>query len=756
MMWNVEDKISSELKLIKFIEENHNIEADVAKVALERYKKIGVYPIDYILSNNLISEDEIVNLLADKLNYIKSDLSKVSKTNDLNNLIKPEFSSYHTLLILNSDDYNLTISIFNPFEEKVLEELRTLTKKNIIITLSSRKNLLDKINEIYFSNNKALIRLNDSSQFIASSDNSQSIANKDSVDPILSSEKRLIKFLESSNILNPSVISFLEEKSRELNKSYLELFNEDSLVNILSDLLGFPIADLSNIQIDKNLIKTIPSDFVIKNICLPINLNKKILNIAIFNPFQSETIINLEKLTGYSVKTLLSTKHQIYLAISSNYVDNINSFNANEYDLGDILINEKEENDTQITLKEEKTSENLLEISHDDAPVVKMVNLVISKAIKDKASDIHVEPSESSVIIRNRVDGVLTEVLRFQKYIQNAFISRIKILSKLDITEKRIPQDGKIKLNFEGIDIDIRVSTLPTNFGETIVMRILDTSGIKKLTLEMLGFSKKNRDIIETAINEPQGMILVTGPTGSGKSSTLYSFLKAINSPDINIITVEDPIEYTIEGISQVSVNVKAGLTFANALRAILRQDPDVVLIGEIRDPETAQISFNAAMTGHLVLSTLHTNDAVSAVTRLVDLKIPSYMIASSILIIIAQRLVRKNCQSCLEDYTPDPELISKVGLDTWNINYKKGKGCHLCKNTGYKGRLGIYEIVHADIDIKKIIRSTFSEDDIYDNLNKKSFKYMKDDVIDKIKQGFTTLEESTRILGIFHAGSEI
>ncbi|MFN4152225.1 MAG: GspE/PulE family protein, partial [Candidatus Sericytochromatia bacterium] len=415
------------------------------------------------------------------------------------------------------------------FEETALEELRALTKKNIIITLASRKNLLDKINEIYFSNNKALIRLNDSSQFIANTDSSQSLANKDFIDPIISSEKRLIKFLESSNVLNPSVISFLEEKSKELNKSYLDLFNEESLVHILSDLLGFPIADLSNIEVDKNLLKTIPSEFVIKNICLPINLNKKILNIAIFNPFQSETIINLEKLTGYSVKTLLSTKHEIYLAISSNYTDDINAFNANEYDLGDMVINEKDENDNQITVKEEKTSENLLEISHDDAPVVKMVNLVISKAIKDKASDIHVEPNETSVIIRNRVDGVLTEVLRFQKYIQNAFISRIKILSKLDITEKRIPQDGKIKLNFEGTDIDIRVSTLPTNFGETIVMRILDTSGIKKLTLEMLGFSKANKEVIETAINEPQGMILVTGPTGSGKSSTLYSFLKAIN-----------------------------------------------------------------------------------------------------------------------------------------------------------------------------------------------------------------------------------
>lgn len=746
MMWNIEDKISSELKLVKFIEENYKTQTPLLKESLETYKKIGIYPIDYILNNNVITEEEIVNLLAEKFNYPKTDFSLVEKDSDLNLLIKAEFSSYHTILLLKADDSDVLVSMFNPFDEKGLSELKEITQKNIIISVATRKSLLDKINEIYFSNSKALIRLNDSNQSVVSGDAS---------DPIVSSEKRLIKFLESSNVLTPSVLSFLDQKSKEMNKSYLELFNENSLVEILSDLLGFPIVDLAQLKLDKNLVKVVSLDFVLKNICVPINLNKKVLNIAIFNPFQSETIINLEKLTGYSVKTLLSTKQQIYLAISNNYYEQSESIDMNQYGLDDIVMKEKDSSESEIKLAEEKPSENLLEISHEDAPVVKMVNLVISKAIKDKASDVHIEPNETSVIVRNRVDGVLTEVLKFQKYIQNAFISRIKILSKLDITEKRIPQDGKIKLKFENSDIDIRVSTLPTNFGETIVMRILDTSGIKKLTLDMLGFSKEHRDVIEVSINEPQGMILVTGPTGSGKSSTLYSFLKAINSPDINIITVEDPIEYTIEGISQVPVNVKAGLTFANALRAILRQDPDVVLIGEIRDDETAQIAFNASMTGHLVLSTLHTNDAVSAVTRLVDLNIPTYMIASSILIIIAQRLVRKNCQSCLEDYSPDPALLAKLGLTDFEIKYKKGRGCPLCRNSGYKGRLGVYEIVHVDLDVRRIIRTSFSEDAVYDKLNEKDFKYMKDDALDKVIQGLTTLEEAVRILGMFHAGKE-
>ncbi|MFN8670939.1 MAG: type II/IV secretion system protein [Candidatus Sericytochromatia bacterium] len=739
MTWNLEDKISAELLLLKFIEENTSCK-NLSKEILSEYKKTNIHPIDLIFSKNIISEEELVQVLADKLNYKIIKENEFKFNNKISEKIPSEFLSYHLIFPLNNDDNFLNIAIFNPFEEKALEELKKLVNKEIIINLATKQNLLNKINEFYFSNKKALIQLKNPSEFLIY---------KNYNSEINTYEKRLVKFLESSNVLNINIIEFLIEKSKELNKSLLELLDENSLINILSELLGYPTIDLFKTEIDKNILKLVKFDFANENICFPISLNKKTLNIAIFNPFQFETIIELEKNTGYSVKTFLSTRQQIYLAIIKNY-PNKDSLDINNYGLNNLILEtENTIKENEIKLEEEIKDDNLLEISHDDAPVVKMVNFVISKAIKDKASDIHIEPNEKSVIIRNRVDGILTEVLRFQKYMQNAFTSRIKILSKLDISEKRIPQDGKIKLKFESNNIDIRVSTLPTNFGETIVMRILNSSSIKNISLDKLGFSKDNFNKVKNAIEEPQGIILVTGPTGSGKSSTLYSFIKEINSPSINIVTVEDPIEYTIEGINQVQVNTKAGLTFASSLRAILRQDPDVVLIGEMRDHETAEIGFNASMTGHLVFSTLHTNDAVSSITRLIDLEIPLYMMASSIICIIAQRLVRKNCNNCIETYSPDSELLKKLDLVNENIIFKKGNGCNLCNNTGYKGRLGVYEIIEFDHEIKKILRNNFKEDLFYEHLEKNNFNFIFNDGLNKVKEGLTTLEEIIRVLGL-------
>ncbi len=571
---------------------------------------------------------------------------------------------------------------------------------------------------------------------------------------ISESEFKLLSFLENSQIFNSLKVKTIIEDAKKLNCSPLDLFDQENLINILSELLGFSKANNNLNLIDSELIKLVPSEFALNNICIPLSITKKSLVIAIFNPFQSNTIIDLERITGFSVKTVLATKKDIINAIKVNYpINNEINKSINIFGLDNLVNHEVEDiTETEIKISEGNNNHDLLELSYDDTPVVKMVNFVISQAIKEKSSDIHIEAGQNYLLVRNRVDGVLHEMLHLQKWIQNAFISRIKVISKLDITEKRIPQDGKIKLKYEGKDIDIRVSTLPTNFGESVVLRILNSSDEETLIIDKLGFSSENLASLKTAIHEPHGIILVTGPTGSGKSSTLYSCLKEVNSPERNIITVEDPVEFTMEGVNQVQVNNKAGLNFASALRAILRQDPNIIMIGEIRDPETAEIAFNASMTGHLVLSTLHTNDSVASIARLVDMGIPGFLISSSLLMIIAQRLVRKVCPDCSEEYSPDKDILQKFSITEKNIKYQRGKGCMACKNTGYRGRIGIYEVLNIDEDIKKLIKmDTASEQEIINFLKKKEMKFLLDDALDKIKKGLTTFEEVIRVLGTAH-----
>jgi type IV pilus assembly protein PilB len=567
------------------------------------------------------------------------------------------------------------------------------------------------------------------------------------------SDIRLISFLEDSNVFNASMSRFFLEQSEMLNKSPLDFIDEENIQNILSELLGYTKLDISALNnLDQEVIKLIPSGFAREHICIPVNINKKILGIALFNPFQSEAIIELEKITGYSVKTYLATRKNILNAINTHYSDKSAGVveKLNDIGLNDLLVNENIEifNTEEISLNQEFDIDEHLKMTHDDAPIVKMVNFIISQGIKTGCSDIHIEPTEDYLQVRFRVDGVLNEFIRLQKWLQNALISRIKIIGKLDITEKRIPQDGRIRINFEGKNLDLRVSSLPANYGETIVLRILDQSKMNELSIDNLNLSEENHNKFFKAIKQPQGIILVTGPTGSGKSSTLYSLLMEILSPKINIVTVEDPIEYTVKGINQVNVDVKAGLTFASALRAILRQDPDVIMIGEIRDAETAEIAFHASMTGHLVLSTLHTNNSTATITRLIDLGITPYLIASGLILVVAQRLVRKNCRFCLSEYVPDKIVLEGLKISDENFVFKKGKGCSNCRNTGYKGRIGIYELLEPDQEIRNIIRNSTSEELILNNLKEKKLEFLRDSAINKIKAGLTTPDEVLRIIG--------
>ncbi|WP_457601490.1 GspE/PulE family protein [Hydrogenivirga sp.] len=396
----------------------------------------------------------------------------------------------------------------------------------------------------------------------------------------------------------------------------------------------------------------------------------------------------------------------------------------------------------QIESDEEETHEGLdLLQAQDDSPAVSLVNQVLIKASTVGASDIHFEPYEDEAVVRLRMDGVLHDILKVPVSTYQNVVSRIKVMSNLNVAEKRIPQDGRIRVKIGGKDLDIRVSVVPTVFGERVVMRLLDKTG-SLLTLEQLGLSDEDRLKVERLARKPYGIVLVTGPTGAGKSTTLYAMLLYVKDPKKNIITIEDPVEYQIKGISQIQVNPKVGLTFASGLRSVLRQDPDIIMVGEIRDAETADIAVHAALTGHLVLSTLHTNDAPSAVTRLSDMDIEPFLIASSLEGVIAQRLVRKICDHCRKPYKPDEEELKELGLKDYDGEFYRGAGCDHCLGTGYRGRVGVFEVLELDDELKSLITRTQDSNEIRKLAEKKGYRTMIEDGIEKVKRGITTSSE--------------
>jgi general secretion pathway protein E len=435
---------------------------------------------------------------------------------------------------------------------------------------------------------------------------------------------------------------------------------------------------------------------------------------------------------------VLSTKGEIISAINLSYDLGQNS--------AEQLVQDMEETSgTEIISELEDTADLLDDTS--DAPIIKLVNHIISQSTKARASDIHIEPYQNSFKVRYRVDGILYDLISPPKWIQPALTSRIKVMAKLNIAEKRLPQDGRFEVRIGNQAIDVRVSTLPTSYGERVVMRLLIKSE-KILKLPDLGLSQDRLVQLQDLVRRPNGIILVTGPTGSGKTTSLYATLASINSPDINIITVEDPVEYRLAGISQIQVNSKIGLTFARGLRSIVRQDPDVILIGEIRDQETAEIAVQSALTGHLVFSTLHTNDSPSAITRLVDIGIEPFLISSSLLAVIAQRLVRVLCPECKEPYVPDSTTLN-IGLsdeDIKNHTIYRAKGCESCFQTGYRGRIGIFEIMLITDKMQNLILKSFDAFQIKQLAKKESMVTLRQDGIDKVLQGVTTIEEVLRV----------
>jgi len=461
--------------------------------------------------------------------------------------------------------------------------------------------------------------------------------------------------------------------------------------------------------------------------------------IAVNDPACIQPIDDLIKILGiHDVKLVLSTKDAILFAINISY--DLSRGSAEQ------LVQDMEENGSAIISEIEEKADLLDDIS--DAPIIKLANHIISQSVKARASDIHIEPYQDSFKVRYRVDGILYDLLSPPKWVQPALISRIKVMAKMNIAEKRLPQDGRLDVKIGNQEIDVRVSTIPTSFGERLVLRLLDKSA-SLISLSDLGLVSDKLDTLETLVKSPNGIILVTGPTGSGKTTTLYAILSSINMPDINIITIEDPIEYQIQGISQIQVNPKIDLTFASGLRSIVRQDPDVILVGEIRDRETAEIAVQSALTGHLVFSTLHTNDSASAITRLVDIGVEPFLISSSLLAVVAQRLIRVLCKSCREPYTPDDVALQSIGIDAGQCRdavIYRSIGCENCFFTGYKGRTGIFEIMLLDDSLKSLILKTHDSNSIKNEALNQKMVTLRQYGVQKVLNGISTIEEVFRV----------
>jgi type IV pilus assembly protein PilB len=530
------------------------------------------------------------------------------------------------------------------------------------------------------------------------------------------------------------------QRGRSVGRVLIELgyVTEAGLVAILSEQLGLEFVDLTETQMDASAMAMVPEVTARRHNCIPVRFEDGKLVVAMADPANVIAIDDIRALTGKEIRAVVATKADVVAAIGRSYrLDRTAETLA-------------EEAAADVKDEEQSLEAQLATAGAEDAPIIKLVNLLITQAVNDRASDIHIEPGEHGLRVRYRIDGVLHEVMNPPKSVQAGIASRLKIMAEINIAERRIPQDGRISITLQGKSIDIRVATLPTVFGEKIVMRLLDKSSVM-LQLSDLGFLPQNFQRFQESYSKPYGAILVTGPTGSGKSTTLYATLNILNNTDVNIITVEDPVEYRLPGVNQVQTNPKAGLSFASALRSILRSDPDIVLIGEIRDKETAQIAIEAALTGHLVLSTLHTNDAPSALTRLVEMGIEPFLVASSLDSVLAQRLARKLCSRCKEPYMPSEDELTaaRFPFDAQEELPKlyRPVGCTSCGNTGYRGRMAIHEVMPVTEEIERMVAEHASAEAIGQVAREQGMITLRQDGMEKVRQGLTSIAEVLRVV---------
>ena len=517
----------------------------------------------------------------------------------------------------------------------------------------------------------------------------------------------------------------------------LGLIQELEITKVLARQYRMPAVDLSRFEVDPKILKLIPNDMAMKSVVLPLKREGRTLTVAMADPTDMGLLEDLKFITRYDLFPVIAGEYTLRQLIEKHYES------QSDQQLASIL-KDMENFGEDVEVVEEQEDEAATQAQIDDAPVVKLINGLLTDAVRRGASDIHIEPFEHEIRVRYRIDGALLEVMKPPIRMKAALTSRVKILSQLNIAERRVPQDGRLKLKMGNRVIDFRVSTLPVLFGEKIVMRILDKGNLT-LDLSKFGFeAKAEADLMKNILN-PYGMVLVTGPTGSGKTTTLYSALSRVNTIEVNIMTAEDPVEYTLMGINQVLVRNEIGMTFAAALKAFLRQDPNIIMVGEIRDLETGGIAIKAALTGHLVLSTLHTNDAASTITRMIDMGIEAFNVASAVNLVVAQRLVRRICKDCKAPTTYSEEALASLGTDLEKmraIPFMKGRGCETCSGTGYKGRAGLYEVMAMSPELRRMILRGASVAELQEQAVAEGMLTLRMDGTVKVQKGVTTLEE--------------
>jgi type IV pilus assembly protein PilB len=546
-------------------------------------------------------------------------------------------------------------------------------------------------------------------------------------------------------------LAFQKEKGGRIGSALVKLglISEKELVEFLSQHFGVPAIDLARVDVDEGVIKIVPADVARKYMILPVAKVGAKITLAMIDPTNVFAMDDVKFMTGYNVEPVVASESALRVAIDRYY----GSTHAIELKkvMEDLTTEPQADTALEVLDEEQELDLDTLEKESEEAPVVRLVNIILTDAIKRAASDIHIEPYEKDYRVRYRIDGLLYEMMHPPLRLREAITSRVKILAKLDIAEKRLPQDGRIKIKTriqERIkDLDFRVSVLPTIFGEKIVLRLLDKDNLM-LDMTKLGFEADSLRRFEQAILKPYGMVLVTGPTGSGKTNTLYSALQRINTADVNIITAEDPVEFNLPGINQVQMKEQIGLNFAAALRSFLRQDPNIILVGEVRDFETAEVAIKAAMTGHLVLSTLHTNDAPSSINRLMNMGIEPFLVATSVHLIVAQRLVRRICGSCKEPLDVPAAALTNLGFadkELKSLKLFKGRGCDRCSNTGYKGRVGLYEVMEVGDEVRELILSGASAVELRTKAIEHGMISLRASGLQKIRDGVTTLEEVVR-----------
>jgi type IV pilus assembly protein PilB len=568
----------------------------------------------------------------------------------------------------------------------------------------------------------------------------------------LSLREKLTDILIKGNLIKQKdldkAIAIQKTSGESLGKILVDrnLISQNSLMVAVSAQLDIPPINISKYKIDSEMLKLIPEKTARQYSVLPLSKIGNVLTVVMADPLNIFAIDDIKMMTNFKVDIAIAPESDIREAINSYY-----GASSHVQEISEILGDVKPEEDVEV-VEEEKIDISEVTEESQKAPIVKVVSLILSEAIKKRASDIHVEPCEKFLKIRYRIDGSLHDVLTLPKKNQNAVIARLKIMSRLDITETRMPQDGRFKISNDGKEIDFRVSILPVTFGGKVVMRILDKSSAS-VGLDKLGFLPGPLNTFKTALSRPYGMILVTGPTGSGKSTTLYSIISQLNTPERNIITLEDPVEYETEGVTQIPARPEIGLTFAVGLKGILRQSPDIIMVGEIRDFETADIAIKASLTGQLILSTLHTNDSAGAITRLIDMGVEPFLVASSLIMSSAQRLMRKICDNCKEEMDMLPDVLERLGIDPEALrkkgvkNFYKGRGCSRCNDTGYYGRVGILETLLLDDPVRSMVMKKASSDQIKEYaIKEKGMTTLRDNALENCIKGITTLEETLRV----------